>query len=308
MKKPNFFIVGAPKCGTTALFTYLGEHPEIYTPYLPDSLEALQGGKKELNFFGSDLDFGRPSLAEYLRYYEAADQEAHLGESSVFYLASHTAASEIYQFCPEARILMMLRNPVDMMYSWHSQLLFWGDENIETFGEALAAEPQRRKGENLPARRDHPSPCYLYRDIARYTEQIQRYFKVFKQEQIQIIIFDDFKANPQAVYHSVLEFLGCQDQTFEPNFAVVNANKTIRNRGLQQLLRHQPGFVRSLKTLVPPFLRKNMRKTIEDYNTKSESRQPLSAELQSQLKQEFKVEVEALSQLLNRDLTHWTSP
>lgn len=306
MKKPNFFIVGAPKCGTTALFTYLGEHPEIYIPYLPDSLEAMQGGKKELNFFGRDLAFGRSSLAEYLRYYEAAQGEAHRGESSVFYLYSQKAAQEIHEFCPEARIIMMLRNPVDMMYSWHSQLLFWGDESIETFEDALAAEPQRRRGENLPDRRDHPDGCYLYRDIARYTAQIQRYFQVFDRSQVHIIIFDDFKANPQQVYQGVLEFLGCTDQSFEANFEVVNANKTIRNRGLQKLLRHQPDFIRSLKKLVPSFLRRNMRKTIEEYNTKSETRKPLSAELRSQLNEEFKQEVQDLSQLLDRDLTHWS--
>lgn len=308
MKSPNFFIVGAPKCGTTALLSYLEEHPEIYIPNSSDSLESSMGGKKELHFFGSDLLFNHPSLGEYLAYYRNAKEEKHLGESSVFYLYSKKAASEIHDFCPSARIIIMLRNPVDMMYSWYSQLLFWGDENLDEFEAALNAESQRKKGENIPAKRDHPTACYLYRDIAKYTEQIKRYFQVFGREKVHIVIFDDFKKDTKATYQSTLRFLGCIDEAFEPDFKVVNANKTIRNRNLQEFLRHPPKSSRLLiKSLIPPSLRKEIRQKLQQYNTKAEARKNLPQDLRCRLNEEYQSEIEQLSQLLDRDLTHWSS-
>lgn len=309
MKSPNFFIVGAPKCGTTALFSYLGEHPEIYIPNSPDSLEASMGGKKELHFFGTDLLFNRPSLEEYLAYYKNSKEEKHLGESSVFYLYSRKAASEIHDFCPSARIIIMLRNPIDMIYSWYSQLLFWGDEKLEDFEAALNAESQRKNGDNIPVKSDHPTACYFYRDIAKYSEQIERYFQVFGREQVQVIIFDDFKQDTKKTYQSVLTFLGNIDNEFEPDFKVVNSNKTIRNKNLQEFLRHPPNISRSLvKALFPSFLRKNLRQKLQQYNTKIEGREDLNESLRCRLNEEFKPEVEQLSQLLQRDLTHWISP
>ena len=306
MKKPNFFIVGAPKCGTTALFTYLGEHPEIYIPNFSGSMESRMGGKKELNFFGKDLPFGRPSLEEYLAYYQAAQSEKHLGEASVFYLYSQEAAREIHDFDPSAHIIMMLRNPVDMMYSWHSQLLFWGDENLEIFESALNAEPERRKGQNLPEKRDFPLASYLYRDIAKYAEQIERYLNIFERKQIHIIIFDDFKKDTKSTYQGVLSFLGGIDTDFEPEFKVVNANKSIRNRKLQKFLRHQPGFSKSfIKTLIPSPVRRLVRDKLQQYNTKSGSRKILDTSLRNHLIEEFRPEIEKLSALLNRDFSYW---
>lgn len=308
MKRPNFFIVGAPKCGTTALFSYLGEHPEIYIPDSPDSLESVMGGKKELHYFGSDLPFNRPSLDKYLAYYTEAGEEKHLGESSVFYLYSKNAAQEIHEFCPSARIIMMLRNPIDMMYSWYSQLLFWGDETLEDFEAALNAEPQRLMGQGIPPKSDHPAACYLYREIAKYSEQIERYLQVFDREQIHIIVFDDFKKDTKTTYQAVLKFLGNIDNDFEPDFKVVNSNKTTRNKAIQKFLRHPPKFSRTLiKAVVPPFLRKELRQKAQQYNTKVETRKEISEELRSRLSQEFKGEVEKLSQVLNRDLTYWTA-
>ncbi|MEO1352345.1 MAG: sulfotransferase, partial [Cyanobacteria bacterium J06635_15] len=245
MKKPNFFIVGAPKCGTTALFTYLGEHPDIYIPETSETLESQLGGKKELHFFGHDLGFNRPSLEDYLNYYANANGEQQLGESSVFYLYSQQAAEEIKAFNPDARIIIMLRNPVDMMYSWYSQLLFWGDETLPTFQDALAAEADRKIGKRLPIRADHPIECFYYREIAKYTDQVKRYFELFGRDRVHVIIFDDFKQDTAAVYRDVMQFLECRE-AYEPDFRVINSNKSIRNKLLQSFLRHPPKLIRRL--------------------------------------------------------------
>lgn len=137
MKKPDFFIVGAAKCGTTAMYEYLKEHPEIFMPE----------DAKEPNYFGSDMNYKSSRLTEeqYLSLFSDAKNEKRIGEASVWYLYSKLAASEIKEFCPSARIIIMLRNPVDMLYSLHSELFYGADEDIEDFKTALNAEEVRKK-------------------------------------------------------------------------------------------------------------------------------------------------------------------
>ncbi len=190
MRKPDFFIVGAPKCGTTAMNDYLQAHPEIFIP-----------AKKEIHFFGADLQFQRPrvTLPEYLSYFAPVQREKRVGEASVWYLYSQQAAAEIKSFSPAARILIMLRNPVDMMYSLHSQRLYNDNENLVNFEEALAAEADRRQGKRLYQNALN-TMGFFYRAAATYTPQVQRYFEVFGREQVHVIIFDDFTEATDEVY------------------------------------------------------------------------------------------------------------
>src|SRR5262249_50339658 len=142
MRKPDLFIVGAPRCGTTAMYTYLGQHPDIF-----------MSARKEPHFFGTD--FSSPALDRdeqtYLALFTGARNETRAGEASVFYLCSRRAAKEIHAFSPSARIIIMLRNPVEMMYSLHSRHVLTGNEDINDFGTALAAAAERKRGLHLPA-------------------------------------------------------------------------------------------------------------------------------------------------------------
>src|SRR5262245_31385392 len=137
--KPDFFIVGAPRCGTTAMFRYLSRHPEIY---LPD--------RKEMHFFGSDLRFGpqfyRRNMENYLAEFASRNGELRAGEASVWYLFSKTAADEIRDFNPAASILIMLRQPAEMLHSLYYMFRYDRNEHLSTFEEALDAEPARKAG------------------------------------------------------------------------------------------------------------------------------------------------------------------
>jgi len=129
MPKPNFFIVGAAKCGTTGMKYYLHQHPDIF-----------MAAPTEINHFIRDFDIG-PSQDEawYLRHFEAAGDARVIGEKSVWHLFSKTAATDIKAFNPDARILIMLRNPVEMIHALHSQFLYGRNEDIKNFAHALAA-------------------------------------------------------------------------------------------------------------------------------------------------------------------------
>ena len=294
MRKPDFFIAGAPKCGTSAMHNYLRQHPDIYMPHV------------EIHFFGSDLDprptwwYPRPTEKEYLALFSEARDERRVGEKSPVYLYSERAAAEIKAFSPSASIIIMLRNPVDMMYSLHNELLYDGYEEISDFAEALAAETDRKRGLPDAANWDGFGG-HIYKGLARYNAQLQRYFDVFGRENVHVIIYDDFKGDTPGVYRDTLTFLRV-DENFEPEFRMINISKRARSL----FLRNPPPFTRKLaKALMPKSIRRNVWRGVSRINTIFEQRRPMNPELRRQLQAEFAPEVQQISKLLDRDLAHW---
>jgi hypothetical protein len=296
MRKPDFFIVGAAKCGTTAMNDYLGQHPDIFVPEL-----------KEIHYFGKDLDMRlareRDTLERYLARFDGGEGCKRAGEASVWYIYSRTAAQEIHDFDPGAGIIIMLRDPVEFMYSQHSQAMHnaLGDEDILDFGEALAAEEDRVQGRRLPPHTTMPDQVY-YRRIARFTEQVQRYYDLFPREQIHVIVFDDFRADTPAVVRDTYRFLGV-DPEFVPETPVVNPNKTYRSWAVRKVQQRVPG---KLKDLVPDPLRRRASDAIYALNRKYAPREAMDPQLRAELKREFAPEVAALGQLIGRDLSRWS--
>lgn len=307
MGKPDFFIVGAPKSGTTALVSYLCQHPEIFFPDMSYSVEKILGGKREFHFFGSDLAFNRPSLDEYLSYYQNTGARSRFGEASVFYLYSKNAALEIKKFSPFADIIILLRNPIDVIYSWHSQLVLWGDETITDFEEALQLEPSRKIGLHIPSKHDHPIECYYYKEIGRFSTQVKRFFDIFPRKNIKIIIFDDFIHNTRVIFSDVLSFLNV-DSTYCPSFHIVNSNKIVRNSSLQRILLKPPPLIKRIaKSLFPATSTYRARTAILRKNLKTIQRPPITPNLRERLQEDFTTEINCLSNLLERDLSIWIS-
>lgn len=311
-KKPNFFIVGAPKCGTTALNHYLAAHPDIFT------------AKKEMHFFGSDLRFGpqlqlyRRHPEDYLAEFKAWGDQACGGEASVWYLFSQKAAGEIKAFNPNARIIIMLREPTAMLYSLYSAFMADGNEYLPTFKEALAAEDDRRAGHRL-SRQTYLAQALAYRETARYSEQVRRYFDVFGRERVHVIIYDDFSARTAEVFCNTLEFLGVAPGRVSPNFEVINGNangnSSVRSHAMRAILNDRTlrATAISLRSWLPLRIFTAMKRTwvkLNEFNfvASATKREPIDPELQRSLCLEFAPEVERLSALLGRDLSHWNKP
>jgi hypothetical protein len=294
MKKPNFFIVGAPKCGTTALNDYLSMHPDIFM------------ATKELHYFGSDLKVAsRPSEAEYLKNFESATNEKVVGEASVWYLFSKTAASEIKRFSPEANILIMLRDPVDVIHSLHSQHLYDGNEDVPDFETAISLDEERKNGRNLPESVDFTElPPYV--ESVLFSEQVRRYLDVFGRERVHIILYEDFIADTPKAVAGILQFLGI-DPRLHADYKVVNANKQIRLFWLHRLLKKPSASLKTLVRLLLPF--KSVRHAVMHYlfrqNIEVKKRPEMCAEVQVRLQAQVTGDVEELSKLLNRDLSAW---
>lgn len=288
VRKPNFFIVGAPRCGTTSLWAYLKVHPEIFMP-----------AQKELYFFDADLDLWggetRPSsLDQYLEFFSAAGDQKKIGEATPSYLRSQRAPKEIKVFSPEAQIIIMLRNPVDVMHSLHSTGRRYNTEPLADFRAALEADASRTGRELIG-----------YREFTRFPSQVQRCFDLFGRENVHAIIYDDLKEDSAGVYRSTLRFLGVSPG-FTPAFGVVDANRHVRNFGLQRILVRPPRGLREIgRSLAPRWLGVRIRRDLLNLNTVVRPRPPMDPELRRRLQKEFEPEVERLSKLVGRDLSGW---
>lgn len=296
MKKPDFFIVGAFKAGTTALYEYLRAHPQIFMSV-----------PKEPMYFGQDLTprYRRMTSDEYLALFRDARDDQRAGEASPWYLYSNTAAQEIRGFDADAKAIVMLRNPVDVMYSQHSQLVFNQREDLTDFAEALAAEDDRMAGHRLPADAIRPEALY-YRHSVAFAEQVARYFDVLGRDRVHIVVFDDLVAEPRAVYRSTLEFLGV-DPTFEVDLSVYNPNKKPRSGAVQKLIFAPKGpMKRVVGRLRSVPVMHRVRDALVSANSTAAARSNMDPELRAQLTAEFAPQVRELGALIGRDLSAWS--
>jgi hypothetical protein len=295
---PNFFLVGAPKCGTTAMFHYLAAHPDVFMPRT-----------KEPKFFAPDLDEGTRAdersfvrdLSQYLALFSDWQGERRVGEGSVWYLYSRVAAQEIKKFAPEARIIIMLRDPVETMYSLHAQRLVSGAEDITSFEEALRAQEDRANGERLP-KFAFVVKGLLYRDVVQYASQVERYFDTFGRDRVLVLIFEEFAADPTSAYRQVCDFLDI-DTTFSPTFERINPATVVRSRLVRDVLRFHPALIGNRLRVGP--VRRNWRRlkrALLAMNEKRQARPPLDPLLRAELAQQLAPDVARLSRLLDRDL------
>ncbi len=296
--RPNFFIVGAPRSGTTSIWTYLSRHPNVYMSY-----------QKEPMYFGSDLtkspnEFFVLETNAYLEMFQRGADKTIRGEASVMYLFSKKAAQEIQAFNPNARILIMLRNPVEMIYSFHGQLRWGGYENIADFDEALAAEADRRRGLRVPKSALVPEVLY-YSEVAEFAPQVERYLRVFPRDQIKIILFDDFARSPAEVYFSLLDFLGVEGIA-PRSYAIRNPHKEPRSIALAALLQRPPKLITKLLDLIPQPHRYAMMGLIQGLlNTRRVDRPPLRPKTRQRLMEQFAPDIRKLELLIDRDLSKW---
>ena len=281
---------------------YLRAHPDVFMAV------------KELHFFGQDLrlrmPFYRHNSQEYLAEFQSCNGQRRIGEASVWYLFSNQAAEEIARFNPDARIIIMLREPTEMLYSLYHEFRFLGDEQLPSFAAALAAEAERKAGREI-CRFACFAQGLAYREAARYADQVKRYLDVFGRERVHVIIYDELVADPCKTYKKTLEFLGV-DPSYRPeNFQVVNSNKSVRSPALRAILK-EPLLHSSLAAIRPWLPRsillglRQLGVLLWQLNTRFESRPPLDPGLRSELRGEFAGEIERLSEMLDQDLTHWS--
>lgn len=306
VKKPNLFIIGYPKTGTTALWWFLKQHPDIFMtevkePYFfaSDRLTSYDALHRSLPRFSYKTPPPCRTLKEYNSLFSRWKTEKIAGEASASYSYSRCAAKNLHAFNPSAKIILIIREPVEYLYSSFSQHQWMGSEKNTDFQTVIRSQ-MKRKQENAPDLFNVVSPDFRYLERAKYTEHIQRYFDLFDKKQIKIIIYDDFKKDNAKVYKEVLEFLEV-NPTFTPEFKILNPRKIVRFRTLRDIILI-PAIYKTLKALVSlkPF--RGLKTLYETKITRTQPRPPLEPAFKNELMKKCKPEVEKLSALLNRDL------
>jgi hypothetical protein len=302
---PNLFIVGAPRCGTTSLHSLLAQHPD-----------AFMSPVKEPHYFAQDINrryeehVGRSvpslygSLEAYLELFEGAGEAQVRGESSVYYLYSQVAAEEIARFDPKAKILVMLREPVDFLYSLHGRLRSMGDED-RPFAEALELEDARARGEHLPRSVRFPE-ILRYSWYARYVENLRAYQRLFPPEQVCVLLFEDYRADKERVWNQVLEFLELAPAPL-PADEDMNPHQEPRFLGLTVFLRERVHWLLDPAAGSPWRFawraRRKLYRKLEQLNWRKAARVPLDPQLRARLKERFRPEADAVSELIGRDVS-----
>ncbi len=288
MNKPNLFIVGSPKCGTTFLYHYLKKHPQIFFPKF-----------KEPHYFGSDLirqnDAYSLNFEEYISLFNS--EKKIIGEASTFYIFSKLAPQEIYNFNPNAKIIIMLRDLVDLAYSMHSQFVFSGDEKIEDFKSALKAEKKRYNLIDKPKQTTILNKLFYKNNILSLPENIRSFQKLFGKENIKFIFLDEIKNNPKKVLKDTFLFLKVDINFPLENFEVINHNKRYRFKFIRDFIKNfsiKLGRIRSYFITNPI----GIIKFLEEINKIETQRKLLSKDLKLDLKKCFDKTSKEINQLI----------
>ncbi|MDJ1172835.1 sulfotransferase family protein [Roseofilum capinflatum] len=301
MTMPNFLLIGAAKAGTTSLYYYLKQHPEIYVP---------SGYSKEPDFFaleGEPLEYPGPEgtfkmndrvtdLDTYRSLFDPVTTQKAIGEASTVYIYSEKAPERIQHYIPDVKLIAILRDPVERAFSHY---LYWASQGFEPhtnfdFNQAIQAEETR-----ISQGWSH-NWHYIRRGF--YYTQLNRYFDRFDASQIRIYLYEDLIKDKLAVAQNIFEFLGV-DRTFTPNFTKThNKTEVPKNRTVNTLLNRPNPIKAVLKPLLPTGLRKRIATNLKQRN---QGKPKLPDQTRKQLINIYRQDILQLQDLINRDLSNW---
>jgi hypothetical protein len=292
------FVVGAPRCGTTFVAKLLARHPKV-----------CFSKPKETHVFVRTR--GAVSPPAYLRRYHPHLHAEHrvIAEGSPSSLYSPEALQRILALDPEARFVVCIRNPVEMASSYHARMLYTLDEEVRDFAEAWSLQPARARGERIPKRCRDPR-MLQYGAICRIGAQLERMLGALERERLFVTVFDDLVDDPVKIYRGLLDFAGL-DYDARTAFTPSNQHREFERAWLQSYLVNPP---RPIAAWIDAWERRGwgrpsgyrwLRKRLKSWNTRRTVRPPLAPPMRETLRAAFASDVERLSDLLGRDLSHW---
>jgi Sulfotransferase family len=243
---------------------------------------------------------GQRTLDEYLELFRPLQDRRRLGEASVWYLYSPDASREIVTAYPTAEIIVMVRNPIDMLASLHSEFVQREIEPVDDFTTALGLDEVREREGAPPG-----FPPDSYRAAVRYAEQIERYLDVFGRDRVHVILYEDLRDDALAVFRSTCVFIGV-DPGFHPDLRIINPNRRTRSRWIQRLITRPPEPVRAvLHRVSSQRLRRATAIRLMKMNRRVAPREAVDDRVAEALRSDVAREVAALDALLGLDATRW---
>jgi len=295
-KMPTFLVIGAARSGTTALYTYMKQHPEIF-----------MSQRKEPNFFAFEnevLDYTGPgadyinnsinNLLDYRRLFEGASNKRAAGEASPLYLYSEKAPARIRHHLPDVKLIAILRNPIEQAFSHFLYAKRQMLEPLEDFVCALEAERERKRQRWLP--------LFQYSQFPKYCQQLQRYYALFPERQIRVYSYEEFNGNPESVLKDIYAFLGVDtdhvsDFSYRPNAGGIPKSRVLQDIVMQPNL--VPGWV---GRLIPATMKRRIRDVVSDRNLQKPEFPEAARDF---LTKELREDILMLQILLKRDFSSW---
>jgi Sulfotransferase family len=288
---PNFIVIGAAKAGTTALYWYLAEHPDVFMSRVKETNYFAYGLNTQGGLLYGDPDvhhFPVKTREEYERLFAETGDAVAIGEASPIYLECPQAAERIRSLIPGARIICSLRHPVDRAYSDYLMYL-------------------RRRGRRFDPSRELTTtsvwarPDSRWMQVSRYHGQLSRYFEMFPRDRLHVFLFDDIKRNALAATQQVYRFLKV-DSEFVPDFDTPHA------AGGMPVSRLLEGFLTSgaLRSALKPWVPVRAANWVRRLRSRTMRKAPpLPAELRRELTEHFREDIARTSELIGRNLEHW---
>jgi hypothetical protein len=294
---PNLFIIGAAKAGTTALYRYLGQHPQVFLSRL-----------KEPMFFSREEYYARGLDWYEGRYFEGAEDYPVRAEATPHYLYwSEKVAPRIKEVYGErpVKFIVSLRDPVSRAYSWYWNMVREGEEDLD-FDEALRVE-ERRLEQNRHELYERGEMVYGYCAGSRYASLLQPYLERFPPQSFFFVLQDDLKSRPNETCEGVFEFLGIESPV---QIKTSNNNPAAmpRSRLLHKTLRQRSSFKEVIKPFMPARVRRSLKKTkykMMQLNLVETPYVPLDPQLAHALRLSYRTEIDKLEEITGRDLSSW---
>lgn len=302
MTLPNFLIIGAAKSGTDSLYEMLGRHPQIFISPNKEPMFFVAEGRAEVPYRGPGdrevlvrWDSWVSSIEHYESLFAGVKSERAVGEASTWYLYDEGAPRRIKTHVPGAKMIAILRNPVDRAYSAFTMLLRDGRETTANFMKALAAEDKRiRAGWE---------PIWHYRKMGLYHSQLRRYLDIFPRSQLRVVLHEDFVLKPRETVREVFRFLDVDDGFEAEASARLNVSLVPAHTTYHRLVTGQSTLKVAGRAVLPVGVRRRIREHLPVSAMLKPS--PMPAEARAFLIDAFRDDVLALEHLLDRDLGRW---
>jgi hypothetical protein len=294
MVMPNFLIIGAGKCGTSSLYAYLKQHPEIYmSPVKEPNFFAHDAGRLNQNGPARRKMFIAKSLDEYLKLYENVSNHKAIGEASPSNWGTYET---IHQYMPEGRFIAILRQPVDRGYAKFLHRRRDGYEPVSDFLTAYK-ESESRRAQNWAG-------AFCYRDT--YVATVEKWLSLFSSNQIRFYLTDDLRTDPLPMLQDIFRFLEVEDEFVPDTSERHNKGYAVRSSPVERLIKTHggPGSIgKATRKFLPIGVRRRLFTRLANWN--HVPIQPLDPDLRRQLTSDIAADILKLQNLIGRDLSHW---
>lgn len=307
MTMPNFLMIGAARSGTTALWHYLRQHPQVYMAVPKHTRFFASEGRppkfrgpkpRGLRSMGTTIPYAITDIESYRALFKGVTDEKAFGEASHSYLYTPGAPERIRRYVPDVKLIAMLRDPAERAYSHYRYMVQLGREPLTDFGKALDEEEARV--------RDNWWPEFHYARLGFYYAQLKPYFDLFGRDQVGIYFWEDFSSNALGVLQDVFRFLDVDDAFVADVSERHNASVVPKSKAVEAVL-GRPNVIKDvLKLYLPAQQRTRISKSFANLRGLNLVEHPrLSPEVRRRLIGEYEEDILKLQQLIGRDLSSW---